>query len=115
MALLALPTTTVSIKRGTAIDDYEGTITNETTVASGVSASIMEQTRQNFEPVTGLPRTIRFITGRVPDGTSVLTNDRLLDEVEGSYYTVISVRQMQNPVVTMDVTLELKRVGSTIV
>lgn len=115
MALLALPTTTVSIKRGTTIDDYEGTITNETTVASGVSASIMEQVRQNFEPVTGLPRTIRFITGRVSDGTDVLTNDRLLDEVEGSYYTVISVRQMQNPVVTMDVTLELKRVGSTIV
>lgn len=109
----ALPTTTVTILRGTSIDEYSGTISNESTVASAVSASIMEQGRTVDDPNSGTPRVIRIVTGRVASTEDVKRNDRLRDEGTNLYYMVTSVRQVQNPIVTMDKVLELMRVDST--
>lgn len=109
----ALPTTRVTILRGTAIDEYSGTISNESTVASGVSASIMEQSRTVFDPASGTPRVVRLVAGRVGSTVDVKRNDRLLDENTNLYYMVNSVRQVQNPVITMDKALELKRMDTT--
>lgn len=105
--------TTVTILRGSGIDPYSGEITNEVVAASGVSASIIEQSRQVFDPTTGTPRVIQQITGRVPDGTQALNTDRLYDETNNVYYTIRSVRQHSNPIYTSEEILDLERVGTT--
>lgn len=109
--MLAMPTTTVTIKRGTAIDEYSGEISNETSASTGVPMSIMEQSRTVIEPTTGTPMVIRFVTGRVDPSVDIRRNDRILDENDADiYYMVLSVRQVQNPIVVMDKVLDLKRV-----
>lgn len=106
----AIPNTTVTIYRGTTIDEYSGDISNETVLASAISASIIEQSRIVDDPNSGTPRVVRLITGRVPDGTDVKNTDRLLDETNSRSYWIRSVRQHENPIYTSDVTLDLVRV-----
>lgn len=110
--MFATPNTTVSILRPGSVDDYTGEVTGETISATGVLASIMEQSRTVFDPASGTPTIVRFTRGRLPSGTSVTTNDRVLDERTSLTYVVQSVRQVQSPVHTNDVTVELVRLGS---
>lgn len=108
--MIATPNTTVSILRpGGPIDDYTGEVENESVAASGVLASVMEQSRTVFDPASGTPIIVRFTRGRLPSGTDVTTADRVLDERTNFTYTVQSVRQVQSPVHTNDVTVELVR------
>jgi len=109
--MLALPTTTITILRGNE-DDYDGSISNETTVATGVSASILEQARNVGGFTGGERRTVRLITCRVSAGVDLRDDDDVVDERTGTRYAAQNVRLMQNPVVQMDLTAELKRTGS---
>jgi len=108
-----IPNTTVTVLRSSATDSYSGTVTNETTVASGLSASITEQSRAVDEPITGEPKVIRFVTGRVPDGTGIQQNDKIYDEINNRYFWVISVRQHSNPLYTSEEILDLKRISAS--
>lgn len=107
-----IPNTTVTILRGSSIDEYSGTISNETAIATGQTASITEQTRLEQDPSTGTPRVIRYVTGRLENGTSVTKTDRLLDEETGRYFSIRSVRQHSNPYYTSEVILDLERIDN---
>jgi hypothetical protein len=105
----AIPNATVSVLHSSNIDDWDGT-SNETISASGVDASIIEQSRLVYDPQSTTHRIIRNVAGRLPSGTSIAARDRIRDEVTGTVYMVVSVRQHQNHYYTSDVTLELRRV-----
>ena len=107
--MLATPNTTVSILRGGVPDDYSGTVTNESVAASGVLASVMEQSRTVFDPSSGAPGIVRITRGRFPSGTDIRDSDRVLDERTNITYAVRSVYQLQSAVHTNDVTVELVR------
>lgn len=108
-----IPNTNVTVMRGSAVDEYSGAVTSETAYASNVTASITEQSRTVTEPTTGMPRNIRMVTGRVPDGTGIRNNDKIVDNVKGCSYWVVSVRQHTNPYYTSEEILDLKRIDST--
>lgn len=107
-----IPNTNVTVLRGSAIDEYSGAVTGEAQYASNVTASITEQTRIVTEPTSGMPRNIRMITGRVPDGTGVRNNDKIVDNVKSCTYWVVSVRQHRNPYYVSEEILDLKRIDS---
>jgi hypothetical protein len=109
----AQATTTVTVSRPGAVDDYTGAAGSTTVVAAGVPASIVEQTRNTQDPASGTPRTIRSVAGRVAGGTDVRTNDHLVDERGGRTYVVASARQPQSPVQVGDLVLELTRLDQT--
>lgn len=108
-ALLAMPTTTVTIYApSSAPDEWSGERVSDGAVASGVAASIIEQARTVNDPRTGTPRVVRQVTGRVPDGCPVEPTSRIVD-AENRTYAVGSVRQARNPMWVGDVVLELYR------
>lgn len=107
-ALLAMPTTTVTVYAPASIDEWSGQRAEDVPVATGVPASIIEQARTVNDPRTGTARVIRQLTGRVPDRTPVGPNSRLAD-ADGHIYAVSSVRQPRNPLWTGDIVLELTR------
>lgn len=87
-----LATTTVSILTGVTADDgYGDTADNSTVSASGIPASIIEQTRQATGYRDGIPRVIRYVTGRLPAGTAVTEDNRILDENTGQTYIIDSI------------------------
>lgn len=107
--LRALQTTTLDIYApAVAPDEWSGARTDDSLVAGGVPASIIEQTRTKNDPRTGTPRIIREVTGRVPDGTEIAATSRVVDG-EGRHYAVAAVRQPRNPLWTSDVILDLVR------
>lgn len=107
--MLALPTTTVSVLRGTTTDDYGDELDTDTVVASGIPASVLEQSRTVFDQATSTPMVVHTITGRVTRGTDIRLGDRLRDENTGQVYMVQNVNPQDNPLIQIDVRLELKR------
>lgn len=108
--LRALATTTVDVYAPAVgmPDEWSGGRGTETLAAGGVVASIIEQTRNVSDPRTGVPRVVRTVIGRVPDGTPVDERARVVD-AEGRVYAVSAVRQVRNPVWTGDIVLDLVR------
>lgn len=109
--MLAVPTCTVSILRGTTTNGFGDTVDDNTSVAvSGVRASILSGPRSNQRPVDGTPRVIRSKTLRVPAGTDLRVDDRIKNEVTGDLYTVDEIYQPENIVTTQDIQARLRRV-----
>ncbi len=107
--MYALPTTTVSILRGTSLDEFGDPVDNDTPAASGIPCSLIEQTRTMTTPESPTPRVVRYTIGRIGSGTDILETDRLLDEVTGDKYIVQAVSRLGNPVIRPDYRLDLKR------
>lgn len=105
----ATPTTTVAVLRGAAADDYTGAVDNETTAASGIQASLIEQTRTVQDPASGTPRIVRSARARLPRDTDVVHTDRIRDERTGTTYAISDVRLLAAPFHLNDLTLELVR------
>ncbi|MGY0062842.1 hypothetical protein ACWY4P_40955 [Streptomyces sp. LZ34] len=109
--MIALATTTVSVLRGTTTDPFGDEQDTAAVHASGIPASLIESTRQTFEPVTGTPRIVRTHVARLPATTDVSEDDRIRDEQTGEVYIVVSVTRNANPVLTQPLRLDLKRTG----
>jgi hypothetical protein len=112
----AMPTTTVTIKIPTVtadlpdgVDDWDGSANAPTVTATGVPASILEQTRNRRSPSSQTTGNTRYITGRVPAGTTIAANAIVVDEQSGIEYAVANTRHIQNPVITNDIVLDLVR------
>ncbi len=103
------PTTTVSILRGTTVNDWGDEVDSDTTVATGIPASVMERTLTDIDPSSGDPRTARAVVGGVPAGTDVRDGDRLRDERTDITYAIRSISALSNPVFTPSVRLDLDR------
>ena len=106
-----LATTTVSVLRGTAMDEFGDETDLATVAASGIPASLIEAGRQASEPVTGVPRIVRTHVCRVPPDTDVTEDDRIKDEQTSEIYIVVSVTKNSNPVMVQPLRLDLKRTG----
>lgn len=95
--MIATPTTSVDVLRGTTTDAY-GSIVDSTSVAiPGVPASIIERTQKVHEPKEGEDRIIRVFKCRVPAGTGLERGDRLRDRATGQIYIVDNLYQQANP------------------
>lgn len=102
--------TTVSILRGADTDSFGDPVDTLTVVATGVTASIIEQRKTVTTPVDGNVRQVRFTTGRLPAGTDVRTGDRIKDEKTNRIYVFDASSQPENSVRTNDIHLDLRRV-----
>lgn len=106
-----IATTTVAVLRGTSTNSYGDEVDNGTVAASGIPASIIEQTRFTQDPSSGTPRVIRYVTGRLYNGTDVRAGDQIRDERDSTIYIVDSVTTPQHGAIRPDVRLELRRVS----
>ena len=104
--MIAVPTTTVDVLRGTAVNAFCDVVDTDTVAIAGVPASIVEQRQRNHEPKDAEDRTIRIFKCRVPHGTGVQSGDRLRDTA-GTVYVVDNVYQQGNPFWRPDQAIDL--------
>lgn len=104
--MIATPTTTVDVLRGTTVDIYQDVVDADTVVLSGIPASIIERSQKVHEPADGQDRIVRVAKGRVPRGTGIAKGDRLRDAA-GVLYIVDNVYEQANPFWSQDQTLDL--------
>jgi hypothetical protein len=81
-------TTTVSVLRGTAVDEYGDELDTDTVAASGIRASIIERSVRDIDPSSGDARTLRRVTGRVASDVDIRDGDRIRDDRTGVVYAV---------------------------
>lgn len=105
------PTTTVAILRGTTTDGYGYEADdNATPVASGILASIIEQTQNTRRQDSDRPSTIRGYICRLPHDTDVRDGDRIKDESDDSIYMLDTITRAANPARAMDWQIMLRKV-----
>ena len=105
----AIATTTVSILRGTTTDPYGDERDTDTPVATGIPASLTEQSRRVTTRDDPTPRIVRYAVARVPARTDITDQDRVRDERTGAIYIVDAVSGMTNPAIEVDRRLDLRR------
>lgn len=102
--------TTVSILRGTTTDAFGDPADTATAVATGVTASIIQQRKIVTTPVDGTVRQVRFYTGRLPANTDIRVGDRIKDEKTNHIYMFDASADIGNAVRRNDLVLDLRRV-----
>lgn len=105
----AIATTLVTILRGVTTDAYGDEQDADTTVVTGVPASLIEQSRRVTTRDDPTPRIVRYAVARVPARTDVTDQDRLRDERSGAIYIVDAVSGTTNPAFEVDRRLDLRR------
>jgi hypothetical protein len=105
----AVPTTTVTVLRGSTTDDLGDTVAADTVAASGIPFSLLEQRRSVYVAVDNRVQQVRYFTGRAPGDSDILISDRIRDETTGTVYQVDSVTQVGSPVQMNDLRLDLRK------
>ena len=112
--MYALASTTVSILRGTTVNDWGDVIDDidaARVVATGVPVDIAVTNTNTFDPTNQQIRTIRSIGGAIQSDTDITASDRLRDDTTGVVYIVESVTQRMGPGFVGDLELVLKQVS----
>lgn len=106
--MIATPTTTVDVLRGTTTNGYGDVIDADTVVAgmTGLPASIIEQRQRSHQPKDSEDRIIRYFKGRMNHGLDVRKGDRLRD-AGGTVYIVENLYQQANPFWNQDLSFDL--------
>ena len=107
--MLAVATTTLTVLRGTTTDGYGDEQDTDTPFATGILASLIEQSRRVTTRDDPTPRIVRYAVARVTAGTDIADQDRVRDERTGAVYIVDAVSSMANPAVAADLRLDLRR------
>lgn len=107
--MIARATTTIAVLRGTTTDGFGDEVDTDTAVATGIPASLAEQTRRVMTRDDPTPRVIRYSVARVTAGTDVTDQDRVRDERTGAVYIVDAVSSMNSAAVAADLRLDLRR------
>jgi hypothetical protein len=105
----AVPTTTVSVLRGTTVTEFGDTVDSGAVYLSGIPASLIERSRTGISQTDEALRVYRYLVCRLPYGTDVKDTDQIKDESTGEVYSIASVSVNANPVVQQDLRLDLKR------
>ncbi|MFB7244641.1 hypothetical protein ACFCYX_19535 [Streptomyces populi] len=105
----AIATTRLTVLRGTTTDAYGDEQDLDTAVATGIPASLTEQSRRVTTRDNPTPRIVRYAVARVTAGTDIRDQDRVRDERTGSVYIVDAVSAMANPAAAPDLRLDLRR------
>ena len=107
--MIATPTTTVDVLRGTTTDEFADVLdADETIVLARIPASIIERQQRVHGPKNSEDRIIRVLKCRMPNGTPVLKGDRLRDAA-GNLYLIDNLYQQDNPFWKQDLSLDLSR------
>lgn len=104
--MIATPTTTVDVLRGTAVDEFGDVVDADTVVLSGIPASVIERSQRVHGPKDSEDRIIRVLKLRVPNGIGLLKGDRVRD-AGGTVYIVDNVYQQANPFWPQDQSADL--------
>lgn len=106
--MIATPTTTVDVLRGTTVTEFSDVIDADTVAPglTGIPASIIEQRQKVHEPKESQDRIVRVFKGRLPRGTALLKGDRLR-EANGTVYLVDNLYTQANPFWSQDLTVDL--------
>jgi hypothetical protein len=107
--MLARATTTLTVLRGTTTDAFGDEQDTDTAVATGIPASLTEQTRRVTTRDDPTPRIIRYAVGRVTAGTDITDQDRVKDEQTNQVFIVEAVSSMNSAAVAADLRLDLRR------
>jgi len=105
----AVATTLLAVLRGTETDAYGDERDNDTVAASGIPASLTEQTRRVTTREDPTPRIVRYAVARVAAGTDIRDQDRVRDQTTGATYIVDAASTMTNPALAVDLRLDLRR------
>ena len=105
--MIAVPTASVDVLRGTITDVYGDTVDADTVAIPAVPASIIERQQKVKGPKNSEDRIVRIFKARVPRGTGVLKGDRLRDRATGAVYIIDNVYEQANPFWAQDQTLDL--------
>ncbi|MGW7726208.1 hypothetical protein ACWGJ6_23100 [Streptomyces canus] len=105
----AIATTTISILRGTEEDEFGDERDTNTLHATGIPASLTEQSRRVTTRENPTPRIVRYAVARVPARTDITDQDRVRDERTGAIYIVEATSSMANPAATPDIRVDLRR------
>lgn len=108
--MFAVPNCTVDILRGETTDAYADIVDVTTVVATAVTASIIERSRQTSTRDTGRPQVIRYITGRLRATADVQPGDRLRRTSDGAIYIVDSYSAEDQVVHNGEVRVDLRRI-----
>ena len=109
--MISRATTTITVYRGESTDEYGDPTDNDNVVASGIPASILEQTVKAWTEVSTLPRSFRWAKMRVTNGTDIRQNDRIYDERTGETWTIVQISARANPVRGTDLRVDLEMMG----
>ena len=105
----AIATTTISVLRGTETDGFGDERDTDTPHATGIPASLTEQSRRVTTRENPTPRIVRYAVARVPADTDITDQDRVRDERTGATYIVEATSSMANPAATPDIRVDLRR------
>lgn len=105
--MLGLTTGRYSVMRGSTLNEYDDEVDGDTIVVSGLLGSVIERTRQVFNPDDSRVATVRFLVGRFNYNADIQDGDRLKDDKTGEVYVVASVSRGSNAVNKSSLELEL--------
>jgi hypothetical protein len=112
--MIALPTTTASVLRGTATSAFGDDVDSDAVVQVGVPLAVMVASQASTRSADSRPQEVEFFRGRVPAGTDIRVNDKLRDERDVTQvYLVTGSHSSPNPIISMDVALDLTRTPTT--
>lgn len=106
-----VPTTTVSVLRGTGTDEYGDPVDVATVVATGLPASILERVQRVARADSGSPQVVTYFTARLNGDVSLQSGDRIEDERTGHIYVMDNFSQVASPIRINPVRLDLRRVA----
>lgn len=107
--MIARATTTVTIYRGQATDEWGDPTDTSTIVGENIVASLLEQSQYFRAEITTQPRNFRYARLRVDSSVDIQYNDRILDEKTGWIWTIRNLSTYQNPVRQQDTRADLQR------
>lgn len=106
-------TGTCAVFRGTSENQFGDAIDVDIPVIQGLPCAIIETGKTTQDPSSQTPRTIRDVVAYVPQYAQVVNTDRILDEVRGDIYIVISVTRPPSLIgAPVDAVLGLKRISA---
>jgi hypothetical protein len=106
--MLGLPTGRFDILRGTTTtNDYGDEVETHAPFKTNVLGSVIEKSRQDFDPQSSRVVTLRTLTGRFGHGTDIQDGDRIVDKKTGVSYLVTSVAHPTALVNKPDVVVDL--------
>lgn len=111
--MYAPATCTASVLRPTGALTARGdAAATYTVIATGVPASISEDSLRTWDQATQTPRSVRKLSALIGSATDVRKGDRLRDDSHGGLlYVVKDVTQERSFGYTPDIELDLGRVG----
>jgi hypothetical protein len=107
--MLGLVTGRYSVLRGSTVNDYGDEVDSETVVSTDILGSVIERTKQVFNPDDGRVATVRFLTGRFDGRADIQDGDRIKDQKTGEVFVVASLARPTNAVVKSDIVADLTK------